>query len=62
EFITQEFVILTGVAFENNSMEGINLANFLLEVEESNYFSAISLKNQRIREDGGLEFTIEFQT
>jgi type IV pilus assembly protein PilM len=61
EVITREVLILTGVAFENNSMEGINLAKFLLELEKPDYFSEIVLRDQRIREDGGLEFTIECQ-
>ena len=52
-------LLITGVAFENNSMEGVNLAKFLLDLEKSNYFYTIDLKSQRIREDGGLEFTIE---
>ncbi|MFQ6112800.1 MAG: type IV pilus assembly protein PilM, partial [bacterium] len=57
--LTREVVILTGVAFEHNSMEGITLAKFLLELEKSDYFSEIALRNQKIREDGGLEFNIE---
>ncbi len=56
--LNQELVILEGVAFQNNSMEGVNLAKFLLSLENSNYFNYISLKSQKIREDGNLEFTI----
>lgn len=62
EYATIELLLLTGVAFETNSMEGINLAKFLLDLEKSEYFYKISLKSQRIREDGGLEFTIECET
>ncbi|MFQ5864665.1 MAG: type IV pilus assembly protein PilM [bacterium] len=61
QVISREIVILTGVAFENNFLEGINLAKFLLELEKSDYFSEIALRNQRIREDGGLDFVIECQ-
>ena len=59
EYQTRELLLVTGVAFENNSMEGVNLAKFLLDLEKSNYFYAIDLKSQKIREDGGLEFSIE---
>lgn len=58
-YMTQEFLLLDGIAFENNSMEGVNLAKFLLDLEKSQYFSAIALKTQTIREDGSLSFTIE---
>ncbi len=40
-------------------MEGINLAQFLLDLEKSNYFYDIELKTQKIREDGNLEFLLE---
>lgn len=62
EYQTRELLLITGVAFENNSMEGVNLVKFLLDLEKSNYFYAINLKSQKIREDGGLEFTIECET
>jgi type IV pilus assembly protein PilM len=62
DFIEQEIIIMQGVAFADNSMEGINLAKFLLELERSNYFAGIVLKNQKIRKDGNLEFTLECQT
>ena len=62
EYQTRELLLITGVAFENNSMEGVNLAKFLLDLEKSDYFYAIDLKSQKIREDGGLEFTIECET
>ncbi len=58
---TREILLITGVAFENNSMEGVNLAKFLLDLEKSDYFYAIDLKFQKIRRDGGLEFSIEFE-
>lgn len=56
-----EFLILEGVAFEDHSMEGVNLANFLFNLEKSNYFSSIALRDQRIRKDGSLAFTLECQ-
>jgi len=61
KYQTREILRITGVAFENNSMEGVNLAKFLLDLEKSDYFYAIDLKSQKIREDGGLEFSIEFE-
>ncbi|MCH8953869.1 type IV pilus assembly protein PilM [candidate division KSB1 bacterium] len=61
KYQTLEILRITGVAFENNSMEGVNLAKFLLDLEKSDYFYAIDLKSQKIREDGGLEFSIEFE-
>jgi len=61
KYQTREILLITGVAFENNSMEGVNLAKFLLDLEKSDYFYAITLKSQKIREDGGLEFSIEFE-
>ncbi|MCG8607266.1 type IV pilus assembly protein PilM, partial [bacterium] len=54
-----EIVMLTGVAFQQDSMEGINLAQFLLDLEKANYFYDIVLKSQKIREDGNLEFLLE---
>jgi len=54
-----EILILTGVALNKDSMEGINLAQFLLDLEKSNYFYDIELKTQKIREDGNLEFLLE---
>jgi len=59
KYQTREILLITGVAFENNSMEGVNLAKFLLDLEKSDYFYAIDLKFQKIRRDGGLEFQIE---
>ncbi|TDI83938.1 MAG: type IV pilus assembly protein PilM [Caldithrix sp.] len=59
EFYSEQVVVLHGVAFANNSMEGINLAEFLIELEKLDYFSSISLKSQKIREDGSLQFTLE---
>lgn len=61
EIVEKEFIVLDGVAFENNSMEGMNLATFLMSLEKTNYFDAISLKSQTIRTDGSLQFTIECQ-
>lgn len=61
EVVEKEFVVLDGIAFENNSMEGMNLATFLLSLEKANFFETISLKSQIIREDGSLQFTIECQ-
>jgi len=58
-YMTQELLLLDGIAFESNSMEGVNLAKFLLDLEKSQYFSALILKTQTIREDGSLSFTIE---
>ncbi|MFQ5604859.1 MAG: type IV pilus assembly protein PilM [bacterium] len=55
----QELVILDGVAFHDRSREGVNLANFLLALENSHYFDEIAIKYQKIREDGNLEFAIE---
>lgn len=58
-YMTQDFLLLDGIAFESNSMEGINLAKFLLDLEKSQYFSVLTLRTQTIREDGSLSFTIE---
>ncbi|RMF56437.1 MAG: type IV pilus assembly protein PilM [Calditrichaeota bacterium] len=58
----RQVVILEGVAFENNSMEGVNLAEFLLALERLDYFESVSLKSQQIRKDGHLQFTIECET
>lgn len=58
----KEFLILDGVAFEDHSLEGLNLANFLLQLEASRYFKSLSLDKQKILEDGGLQFTIECET
>lgn len=55
----RELLVLEGVAFQNNSMEGINLARFLLDLERSNYFRAVTLRYQKIRDDGNLSFTLE---
>ncbi len=52
-------LILDGVAFPNRSMEGMNLANFLLSLKQSAEFQLVSLTSQTVREDGGLQFTIE---
>jgi type IV pilus assembly protein PilM len=57
-----EVVLLSGVAFENNSMEGINLAEFLMEIEKSGYFSAVFLRSQRMRPDGSIDFVVECET
>lgn len=57
--VEQEILVLNGIAFENNSMEGINLAKFLLDLKNSSYFNGIYLRTQKIREDGSLQFTIE---
>ncbi len=56
---TQEILVLEGVAFQNNSMEGINLAKFLLELERANYFYSVRLLHQKILDDGNLAFTLE---
>ncbi len=55
----KEFLIMEGVAFEDNSLEGLNLAKFLLELEGSDYFKGVALAKQSVREDGALQFTIE---
>jgi type IV pilus assembly protein PilM len=59
EAYVQEMLILEGVAFQSNSMEGINLAKFLMALERSNYFYAVDLRYQKIRDDGNLAFTLE---
>lgn len=56
---TEQVLTMIGVAFENNSMEGINLANFMLALEKSEYFRSIRIKSQKVREDGSMAFTIE---
>ncbi len=60
--IERELLVLDGVAFEDNSLEGINLANFLLKLEAANYFKSVSLPRQTVVEDGNLQFTIECET
>jgi type IV pilus assembly protein PilM len=55
----QEILVLEGVAFQNNSMEGITLAKFLLELERANYFYRVRLLHQKILDDGNLAFTLE---
>ena len=59
EVSIDEVLILTGVALNKDSMEGINFAQFLLDLEKSNYFYDIELKTQKIRQDGNLEFLLE---
>ena len=59
EFIEKEILVLQGVAFADNSMEGINLVKLLLAVQKSDYFVRIKLINQKIRQDSNLEFTLE---
>ncbi|MFQ5637802.1 MAG: type IV pilus assembly protein PilM [bacterium] len=56
---TEEILKLDGVAFQNRSLEGMNLAKFLLALEKSGYFYKISLKHQRITGEGNIEFSIE---
>jgi len=55
----QKLLNLIGVAFEQNSMEGVNLAKFMLALDRSGYFYSIRLKSQKIRKDGSMAFTIE---
>ncbi len=55
----KKIMVLDGVAFETNSMEGMNLARFLMRMEKSHYFAAVSLQSQSVRKDGSLQFTIE---
>jgi len=55
----QQMLTMAGVAFENNSMEGINLAKFMLDLENSGYFYSIRLRSQKVRKDGSMAFTIE---
>ena len=55
----QQILTMAGVAFENNSMEGINLAKFMLDLEKSGYFYSIRLRSQKVRKDGSMTFTIE---
>ncbi|RMD94914.1 MAG: type IV pilus assembly protein PilM [Calditrichaeota bacterium] len=62
EYELQEVIILNGVAFPDRSMQGVNLARFLLKLEKSGYFQSIQIRDQKIREDGSLEFTLECQT
>lgn len=59
EFYSEQVMVLSGVAFANNSMEGMNLAEFLIVLEKLDYFNSVSLKSQKIREDGSLQFTLE---
>lgn len=58
-FTLRKTVLLDGIAFESNSMEGMNLANFLMDLEKSHYFALVKLRSQQIREDGSLQFVIE---
>ena len=53
---------MRGVVFEQNSMEGINLATLLMEMEKTGYFKDIALKSQKILPDGSIDFAIECET
>lgn len=55
----RETLTIDGIAFENGSMQGMNLAKFLLALENSGYFQIVVLRNQNIREDGHLQFTLD---
>lgn len=61
ETVIQKILILEGVALRDDSMEGVHLADFLLDLEKSSYFVGIALRSQKIREDGGLAFMLECQ-
>ena len=57
-----EFLVLDGVAFEDHSLEGLNVAIFLLQLEATGYFRSISLDQQKVLQDGSLQFAIKCET
>ncbi len=59
EDFVRKVMMLEGVAFPDDSMEGMALAGFLMKMEESGYFAAIKLRSQRLNDDGSLQFSIE---
>ena len=54
-----EKVMLSGLAHADQAREGLNLADFLLNLEKSGYFKDIKMMNRTMRDDGTIEFVIQ---